>query len=111
MVQPLKTRERSVREQAAQDRATELERAQRLAVAKERQRIAQALHDHLCQHLLGAAFAARALANSLDPASPAAAEAGELARLMNAAVQQTRDIVRGLNPADAPFRSDHESSS
>ena len=79
----------------------ELERARREAVADERQRIAQALHDHLCQHLLGAAFAAQALAHSLAPGSPPAVEAGELVRLMHSAVQQTRDIVRGLNAAAA----------
>ena len=78
----------------------ELEHALRQAAGRESRRIGQELHDHLCQHLLGAAFSAKALANHLDPTSPAAAEAGELARLINSAVQQTRDIVRGLNSAD-----------
>ena len=75
----------------------ELERALLHSAERERQRISQELHHHLCQHLLGAAFAAKALANNLDPTSPAGAEADELARLINSTVQQTRDIVCGLN--------------
>ena len=75
----------------------EFDRALREAAGRERQRIGQEMHDHLCQHLLGAAFAAQALANSLPPGSPAAVEARELAQLINSAVQQTRDIVQGLH--------------
>jgi len=81
------------------DKRQLLERARLGAVARERKRIGQQLHDHLCQQLLGAAFAAKALSNSLPPASDATAEADELARLVNSAVQQVRDITRGLNHA------------
>ena len=77
-----------------------LERAFLEAADRESQRIGQELHDHLCQLLLGAAFSAKALAHTLDPASPAASEAEDLARLINSAVGQMREIVRGLNPAD-----------
>lgn len=77
-----------------------MERALLESADRESRRIGQELHDHLCQHLLGAAFSAKALANSLDPASPLAIEAHELARLINSAVVQIREIVRGLNPAE-----------
>ena len=73
------------------------ERALRRAAVHERKRIAQELHDHLCQHLVGAAFAAKALSISLPPASEATAEAEDLARLVNSAVQQVRNVTRGLN--------------
>lgn len=76
---------------------SEWERALLHSADRERQRIGQELHDHLCQHLLGAAFTAKALADGLTPASTAAIEAEEIARLLHAAVQQTRDIVRGLH--------------
>lgn len=79
---------------------TFLERALLDSADRESRRIGQELHDNLCQHLLGAAFAAKALANSLPPGSSAAVEAGEIARLVNSAVQQARDIARGLNPAE-----------
>ena len=77
-----------------------LERAFLESADRESRRLGQELHDHLCQHLLGAAFSAKALAHTLEPASPAAIEADELARLINSAVVQMREIVRGLNPAD-----------
>jgi PAS domain S-box-containing protein len=74
-----------------------LERAHHEGAVHERKRIAQELHDHLCQHLVGAAFAAKALSISLPPSSEATAEADEVARLVNSAVQQVRNIARGLN--------------
>ena len=66
------------------------------AIESERQWIAQALHDHLCQLLLGASFSAKALADGLKPGSTEAQHAAELARLINSAAQQTRKIVRDL---------------
>jgi len=81
------------------DRKT-LDLAVREAVERERRRIAQELHDHLSQLLLGAAFGAKALADRLPVASPEAVDAEDLARLINATVQQTRNIVFGLNPAN-----------
>lgn len=75
----------------------EFDRALLEAAGREVERIGQEMHDHLCQHLLGAAFAAQALANSLPPGSPAALEARDVAQLINSAVQQTRDIVQGLH--------------
>ena len=83
-----------------------LERALQKGAVHERKRIARELHDHLSQHLVGAAFAAKALSISLPPASDATAEADEVARLVNSAVQQVRNIARGLNSValDSPKR-------
>jgi PAS domain S-box-containing protein len=77
-----------------------LERGLIESTDRESRRIGQELHDTLCQHLLGAAFAAKALSNGLRPNSAVAAQAGELARMVNSAVAQTREIVRGLNPVE-----------
>ena len=76
-----------------------LERALLDVSAREQRRIAQDLHDGLGQHLTGTAFMAKAhekrLANT-DPA--AAADAAKLVRLVNEAVQKTRELARGLLP-------------
>jgi signal transduction histidine kinase len=67
---------------------------------RENRRIGQELHDHLCQVLVGAAFAAKAVSLNLPPSSPAAAELDELVRLISSAAQQTRDIARSLHPIE-----------
>jgi len=78
-----------------------LERALLEAAEREQRRIGQDLHDHLCQHLLGAAFSAKALAGALDrEQSRHAAQLHDLARLINDAVSQARDISRGLHPVE-----------
>jgi len=77
-----------------------LERALLEAAERESRHIGQELHDHLCQHLLGAAFSAKAVAMGLPADSATSAELHHLARLINSAVQQTRDIARGLNPVE-----------
>ena len=78
-----------------------LERALLEASEREQRRIGQELHDHLCQHLLGAAFSAKALAGDLDREKSAhAEELHDLARLINDAVTQVRDISRGLHPVE-----------
>jgi len=64
---------------------------------RECRRIGEELHDHLCQILLGAGFAAKSVAMSLPQSSPAVAELDELVRLINSAAQETRDIARDLN--------------
>ncbi|HET6406760.1 MAG TPA: histidine kinase, partial [Chthoniobacteraceae bacterium] len=76
-----------------------LENALLEAADREQRRIGQDLHDHLCQHLLGAAFSAKALAGALDrEESRHAPQLHDLARLINDAVAQVRDISRGLHP-------------
>jgi PAS domain S-box-containing protein len=78
-----------------------LEHAFLVAAEREQQRIGREMHDYLCQHLLGAAFAVKALASDLDrEGSRHAGQLHELARLVNEAVTQVRDISRGLNPAE-----------
>ena len=77
-----------------------LERALLEATERESRRIGQELHDHLCQHLLGAAFSIKAVASSQPADSPTAAKLNDLARLINSAVVQARDIARGLNPVE-----------
>jgi PAS domain S-box-containing protein len=78
-----------------------LERSLLDASEREQRRIGQELHDHLCQHLLGAAFATKAIAGNLpDRNSSGASQLDDLARLINDAVQQVRDIARGLNPVE-----------
>lgn len=86
-----------------QDRSEEkfLQKALLEAAEREQRRIGQELHDHLCQHLLGAAFATKALAGALDRDKSTHAPAlHDLARLVNDAVAQTRDISRGLHPVE-----------
>jgi PAS domain S-box-containing protein len=71
------------------------------AAEREQERIGREMHDHLCQHLLGAAFAVKALASDLDrEGSRHAGQLHELARLVNEAVVQVRDISRGLDPVE-----------
>jgi two-component system, LuxR family, sensor kinase FixL len=78
-----------------------LERAFLSAAEREQQRIGREMHDYLCQHLLGAAFAVKALAGDLDrEGSRHADQLHQLARLVNEAVTQVRDISRGLNPVE-----------
>jgi PAS domain S-box-containing protein len=78
-----------------------LEKALLEAAEREQRRIGQDLHDHLCQHLLGAAFSAKALAGALDrEQSCHAPQLHDLARLINEAVSQARDISRGLHPVE-----------
>jgi signal transduction histidine kinase len=67
------------------------------AADRERRLIAQEVHDHLCQQLLGAAFSAKAIATGLSKSSSAAAQLEELAALINSAVRETREIARRLD--------------
>lgn len=76
-----------------------LEKALLEAADRERRRIAREMHENLGQHLLGSAFAAKGLANSLPEDSPAAADAHRLADLIQDAVKEARSIVRVLVPS------------
>ena len=79
----------------------ELENALLEGLEREQQKLGNDLHDHLCQHLLGAAFAVKALAGDLDREGSRHAERlHELARLINDAVWQVREISRGYRPLD-----------
>ena len=81
-----------------------IERATLEATERERRRIGQELHDNLCQNLLGAAFTVQAVADKLPSSSAEAVELELAVRLVNAAVQQARDIARGLDSGESPRR-------
>jgi signal transduction histidine kinase len=64
-------------------------------------RLGQDLHDSLGQHLTGISFLSRALEKSLAAhAMPEAAEAAEVSKLVLEAISQTRQLARGLFPAE-----------
>jgi signal transduction histidine kinase len=75
----------------------------RIAEASEREqrRIGQDLHDGVCQHLVGVAFAAGNLQNSLESRAldADAAAAGTIASLINDAISEARNLAHGLYPA------------
>lgn len=65
----------------------------------ERERIGQDLHDGLCQFLSGIKFKTTLLEQKLQTKAPAEAEAAHgLEGLLNQAIQQARDMARGLHP-------------
>ena len=98
----------SLREQrdVAAGRISLLEHSQRLEreiigiSEREQRRIGQDLHDGLCQYLAALGCAAESLRGDLGKLKlPAEADvAGELAKLLQDAVVQTRDLARGLVP-------------
>src|SRR5260370_1353203 len=68
---------------------------------REQQRLGQELHDGLCQHLTAVAFMARSVALRLKKHS--VIEVGDLdkiAKLVNDAVANTRDLSRALHRVD-----------
>jgi two-component system sensor kinase FixL len=67
---------------------------------REQRRIGQDLHDGVCQHFVGVAFAAGALQNELETMGleRQAALAGRVAELVNAGIGQARDLAHGLYP-------------
>lgn len=78
-----------------------LERGLLDASEREQRRIGQDLHDQLCQQLLGIACFLKALAINSEKQTPLRPEdLHSAAQLVNQAVQQTRDIARGLHPVE-----------
>ena len=68
---------------------------------REQQRIGEDLHDGLGQHLTGITFLTKALERKLAAKSPEEAkEAAEIGRLVLQALAQTRNLARGLFPAE-----------
>jgi signal transduction histidine kinase len=62
-------------------------------------RIGYDLHDSLCQHLAGTALAGHVLGQKLASRSlPEAAEADRVVTLIEAAIDLTRTLARGLRP-------------
>ncbi len=83
-------------ERESQARA-ELQRELLLASGRERSAIGQDLHDGLCQHLVGTALAAQVLAGRLGARQAAEHdEAGQVVRLIEEGIAQTRHLARGL---------------
>jgi two-component system sensor kinase FixL len=72
---------------------------------QERERIGQDLHDGLCQLLSGIKFKVTLLEQKLQPKAPAEAlDARSLEGLLNGAIEQARNIARGLHPVDLEAR-------
>lgn len=70
--------------------------------AREQRRIAQDLHDGLGQHLTGVAFMSKVLEEKLsDKSLPEAVEAAQIVRMVNQAIENTRQLARGLHPVAA----------
>ena len=70
--------------------------------AREQRRIAQDLHDGLGQHLTGIAFMCKVLEEKLlDKSLPEAVEAGKIVKMVNQAIDNTRELARGLHPVAA----------
>lgn len=79
----------------------EVEKAILETIEEEQRRIGQDLHDGLCQQLAGIALISKALARKLSTKAPdESAEAFEIADLINQAIDQTRDLARGLSPVE-----------
>jgi PAS domain S-box-containing protein len=67
--------------------------------AREQRRIGQDLHDGLGQHLTGIAFLSKVLAQGLSERSYVEAkEAEKIVRLVNQAIEKTRELAHGLLP-------------
>jgi PAS domain S-box-containing protein len=70
--------------------------------AREQRRIAQDLHDGLGQHLTGIAFMSKVLEEKLsDKSLPEAVEAAQIVKMVNQAIDNTRQLARGLHPVAA----------
>jgi two-component system sensor kinase FixL len=72
---------------------------------QERERIGQDLHDGLCQLLSGIKFKTTLLEQKLLPKAPSeASDAHAIEGLLNGAIEQARNIARGLHPVDLEAR-------
>ena len=70
------------------------------ATSREQQRIGQDLHDGLGQHLTAITFLIKVLERKLTAKAPEeASDAAEIGRLVIQALAQTRNLARGLFPA------------
>ena len=67
------------------------------AIDQEQHRLAQLLHDSVCQSLTGVQMLARVIARKLQTIAPAAAgEVGELDHLLQQAASELHELVHGL---------------
>ena len=66
---------------------------------REQRRIGQDLHDGLGQHLTGIAFMTKVQEQKLkEKRLPYAADAAKIVKLVNEAINKTRELARGLSP-------------
>jgi PAS domain S-box-containing protein len=98
-----RVRERTADLLAEMREREKLEKEVLSAKETEQRRFSQDLHDGLGQSLTGILFRALALQRDLEQ-SPRAAEAAKISELVNAAISQTHDLARGLQPV--PLRPD-----
>jgi PAS domain S-box-containing protein len=76
-----------------------LERAILEVSAREQRRIGEDLHDGLGQHLTGIAFMSKVLEGRLcESALPESGDAAKIVKLVNEAINKTRELSRGLLP-------------
>jgi len=76
-----------------------LERAILEISEREQRRIGQDLHDGLGQHLTGIAFMTKVQEQKLkEKRLPYAADAAKIVKLVNEAINKTRELARGLSP-------------
>jgi two-component system sensor kinase FixL len=86
-------------------RRKQLEREVSEVGAEERRHLGRELHDGLGQFLAGIAFRAKALEQALASEGMShAKDAEELAALMGKAIQQTRNLARGMAPFETEAR-------
>ncbi len=77
----------------------QLEKAILEISAREQRRIGQDLHDGLGQHLTGIAFMTKVQEQKLkEQGLPYAAEATKIVKLVNEAINKTRELAKGLSP-------------
>jgi PAS domain S-box-containing protein len=80
-------------------RHVELEREILAISEREQRRLGHDLHDDLCQQLAGIEFLSQRLASDLAARVVAgAAQAKEIAQMVQRAMTQTREVARGLSP-------------
>ncbi len=73
--------------------------------AREQRRIGQDLHDGLGQHLTGIAFMSKVQEQKLaEKGLPDAVDAAKIVRLVNEAINKTRELSRGLLPVVSESR-------
>jgi signal transduction histidine kinase len=76
-----------------------LEKAILEVSAREQHRIGEDLHDGLGQHLTGIAFMSKVLESKLCEMSlPESVDAAKIVKLVNEAINKTRELSRGLLP-------------
>jgi signal transduction histidine kinase len=66
---------------------------------REQRRIGQDLHDGVCQQLTGISLLSRSLEQKLSVRTlPETGDAAQITQLINASIEQTRRVTRGLHP-------------